>query len=98
MARRKRQEKEKGKGEKMSAKYEDMKRRCDTDSFGVNIEKYQLSAVYPAKHFSQTMYEVFNMDGWFTKNVFDENGTLVMVRVYERRKHSQVCQKGWWEK
>lgn len=82
----------------MSAEYEDMKRRCDTDSFGVNIEKYQLAAVYPAKHFSQTMYETFNMDGWFTKNVFDENSTLVMVRVYERRKPSQVCQKGWWEK
>ena len=85
----------------MSAKYEDMKRRCDTDSFGVNIEKYALAAVYPANMFSQHKYEIYNMDGWFTKNVFDENGTLVMVRVYERRKcgisFSEIANKGWWE-
>lgn len=82
----------------MSAKYESLKRNCDTDSFGVNIEKYALAAVYPAKIFSQRMYEVFNMGGWFTKNVFDENSVLVMVRVYEKRKPSQTCQKGWCEK
>lgn len=83
----------------MSARYEDLKRNCDTDSFGVNVEKYSLAAVYPAKHFSQAMYETFNMDGWLTKNVFDEKGTLVMVRVYERRKHgisfSEIANKGW---
>ena len=79
-----------------------MKRQCDLDSYGVNIEKYQLVAIYPANRFSKSMYETFNINGWLTKNVFNENGTLVMVRVYERRKRdisfSEIPNKGCWEK
>lgn len=76
-----------------------MKRQCDMDSCGVNIEKYQLVAIYPANRFSKSMYETFNCEGWITKNVFNGSGQLVFVRVYERRKPADTeYTKGWWEK
>lgn len=81
----------------MILKCESIKNTADIDQYGVNREKYMLAAVYPAFSFSKSMYETFNMEGWFTKNVYDDKNNLVMVRVYQKIKPSEVNVKGWWE-